>query len=463
MEYGDQFYEAPTDYCKGQKYCGNNHIDARFHRRVALCATYLVTGKCRWGNNCKYLHISENITPSISTPHRPRQHQTTLDAFITNPLTVQESNVHGPEIQSSDVVGTVSPSMNVPSSTASLSQESLHHESQLRDALINAQLSIDAHTIGIAGAQSLLALQCLKDDSAVIPSQLVDDVARWVAAQQAELRECYKLVSLLEGRQETAEEELRKCDEAITLLEESLEKQEKAQEKAQEKVLEACKQIDIYENVICELEAAGKLCFGGRSIEGSEGDDEVGVQTEGRCESKDKEKDGIQTDGDIDLLDDEDGERLKSDLMNVSEYKKEMGVQTETTCASDNNSDIGIQTDKPINNSDIGIQTDTLTDNSDMGIQTETSTDNSDVGIQTDKSISNLDKAIQTDTPTSNSDVGIQTATSTNNSDVGIQTDGDSASVSLTAEALSAVKNFKLLRMAVAVKQQEVKKEQKKN
>ena len=84
MEYGDQFYEAPTDYCKGQKYCGNNHIDARFHRRVALCATYLVTGKCRWENNCKYLHISENITPSISTPPIPPPIPPPIQLLTTN-------------------------------------------------------------------------------------------------------------------------------------------------------------------------------------------------------------------------------------------------------------------------------------------------------------------------------------------------------------------------------------------
>ena len=71
MEYGEQFYEEPTEYCRGQKYCGNNHIDARFYRRVALCATYLVTGKCHWGKNCKYLHISENTTPPIPPPIPP--------------------------------------------------------------------------------------------------------------------------------------------------------------------------------------------------------------------------------------------------------------------------------------------------------------------------------------------------------------------------------------------------------
>ena len=59
-----------TGDCKNSMICGNKHFDCRIYKRQAFCGLFLVDGKCRFGRNCKFLHVFEN--KQTSTTKSPR-------------------------------------------------------------------------------------------------------------------------------------------------------------------------------------------------------------------------------------------------------------------------------------------------------------------------------------------------------------------------------------------------------
>ena len=61
-----------TGDCKNSMICGNKHFDCRIYKRQAFCGLFLVDGKCRFGRNCKFLHVFENKYNSTTTTKSPR-------------------------------------------------------------------------------------------------------------------------------------------------------------------------------------------------------------------------------------------------------------------------------------------------------------------------------------------------------------------------------------------------------
>ena len=59
-----------TGDCKNSTICGNKHFDCRKYKRQAFCGLFLVDGKCKFGRNCKFLHVFEN--KHKSTTESPR-------------------------------------------------------------------------------------------------------------------------------------------------------------------------------------------------------------------------------------------------------------------------------------------------------------------------------------------------------------------------------------------------------
>ena len=65
-----------TGDCKNSMICGNKHFDCRIYKRQAFCGLFLVDGKCKFGRNCKFLHVFENkynttttTTTTTKSPH----------------------------------------------------------------------------------------------------------------------------------------------------------------------------------------------------------------------------------------------------------------------------------------------------------------------------------------------------------------------------------------------------------
>ena len=56
-----------TGDCKNSMICGNKHFDCRIYKRQAFCGLFLVDGKCKFGRNCKFLHVFENKYNSTTT------------------------------------------------------------------------------------------------------------------------------------------------------------------------------------------------------------------------------------------------------------------------------------------------------------------------------------------------------------------------------------------------------------
>lgn len=61
-----------TGDCKNSMICGNKHFDCRIYKRQAFCGLFLVEGKCKFGRNCKFLHVFENKYNSTTTTESPR-------------------------------------------------------------------------------------------------------------------------------------------------------------------------------------------------------------------------------------------------------------------------------------------------------------------------------------------------------------------------------------------------------
>ena len=61
-----------TGDCKNSMICGNKHFDCRIYKRQAFCGLFLVDGKCKFGRNCKFLHVFENKHKSTTTTESPR-------------------------------------------------------------------------------------------------------------------------------------------------------------------------------------------------------------------------------------------------------------------------------------------------------------------------------------------------------------------------------------------------------
>ena len=72
-EYGNNFYnvDSSVEYCKGRQYCGNTHIDVKKFNKLSYCGVHLVKGKCRFGVDCRYLHIFDDTRYSTSPPISP--------------------------------------------------------------------------------------------------------------------------------------------------------------------------------------------------------------------------------------------------------------------------------------------------------------------------------------------------------------------------------------------------------
>ena len=72
-EYGNNYYnvDSSVKYCKGPQYCGNTHIDVRKFNKLSYCGVHLVKGKCRFGVDCRYLHIFDDTRYSTSPPILP--------------------------------------------------------------------------------------------------------------------------------------------------------------------------------------------------------------------------------------------------------------------------------------------------------------------------------------------------------------------------------------------------------
>jgi hypothetical protein len=69
IEYKNTFYNMDPQYCKGQQYCGNTHINVRKFNKLSYCRLHLVKGKCHFGVDCKYLHIFDDT--KYATPTTP--------------------------------------------------------------------------------------------------------------------------------------------------------------------------------------------------------------------------------------------------------------------------------------------------------------------------------------------------------------------------------------------------------
>ena len=69
IEYKNTFYNMDPQYCKGQQYCGNTHINVRKFNKLSYCRLHLVEGKCHFGVDCKYLHIFDDT--KYTTPTTP--------------------------------------------------------------------------------------------------------------------------------------------------------------------------------------------------------------------------------------------------------------------------------------------------------------------------------------------------------------------------------------------------------
>jgi len=69
IEYKNTFYNMDPQYCKGQQYCGNTHINVRKFNKLSYCRLHLVIGKCQFGEDCKYLHIFDDT--KYTTPTTP--------------------------------------------------------------------------------------------------------------------------------------------------------------------------------------------------------------------------------------------------------------------------------------------------------------------------------------------------------------------------------------------------------
>ena len=59
-----------TGNCKNSMICGNKHFDCRIYKRQGFCGLFLVDGKCKFGRNCKFLHVFEN--KQTTTTESPR-------------------------------------------------------------------------------------------------------------------------------------------------------------------------------------------------------------------------------------------------------------------------------------------------------------------------------------------------------------------------------------------------------
>lgn len=72
-EYGNNYYnvDSSVKYCKGPQYCGNTHIDVRKFNKLSYCGVHLVKGKCRFGVDCKYLHIFDDTKYATLPPIPP--------------------------------------------------------------------------------------------------------------------------------------------------------------------------------------------------------------------------------------------------------------------------------------------------------------------------------------------------------------------------------------------------------
>jgi hypothetical protein len=69
IKYKNTFYNMDPQYCKGQQYCGNTHIDVKKFNKLSYCRLHLVEGKCHFGVDCKYLHIFDDT--KYTTPTTP--------------------------------------------------------------------------------------------------------------------------------------------------------------------------------------------------------------------------------------------------------------------------------------------------------------------------------------------------------------------------------------------------------
>ena len=77
--------------CKNSMICGNKHFDCRKYERKGFCGLFLVDGKCKFGRNCKFLHVFENKqTSTTESPHllnyRPPSIQIPNCQECVNPL-----------------------------------------------------------------------------------------------------------------------------------------------------------------------------------------------------------------------------------------------------------------------------------------------------------------------------------------------------------------------------------------